>query len=163
MMKLMLNEKEFKEKVKKAIEFVVDIDEKYKIPSFQVVLNLLLNQEFINESEFLKFEDKSSLKPKLSMVEFINSIEMDTYVDISLGIAFYLWKFESKETFITSDINDSYFKIKMKKPRNVSDTINSLIKKGFIAESDKKEGPRELYITQTGISYIGNKMKLDIK
>ncbi|NVM29195.1 MAG: hypothetical protein HWN65_10160 [Candidatus Helarchaeota archaeon] len=151
----MIEKDAFIEKVKKAIKYTEDIDEPYKIPAFQVIL-----KEFLDEKgEDIKSQSGISAEPKvfkrkMSMVEFLKSIELNSYVEQALAVSYYLLTHEDNNSFKVSDINDCFLRAKLKKPKNLSDTLNSLIKKGLIAETGKQEGSRELYITQSGIKYI---------
>jgi len=151
----MIKKDEFIEKVKKSIEYVQEISEPYKIPAFQVVLKVLLeNEKEVSKESIIKDNKRVISKRKMSIVEFLKSFDLNSFVDQSLASSYYLLFHENKNSFVISDINDCFLKAKLKKPRNLSDTLNSLIKKGFIAETGRQEGSRELYITQSGIKYI---------
>ncbi len=86
----------------------------------------------------------------LSITEFIKKVGKDKGTDIALAIAYYLLKERGVDTINTKDLNNAYDEARLTKPKNVTDTLNSLVQLGKMKSAPMKDGLKGFAITQTG-------------
>lgn len=99
-------------------------------------------------------------KKKLSLREFMNSKAITSEVQKTLAIGYYLETHEALSSFNIQDIKKGFNLAKEPAPRNINDTINKNIQKGFLMETDeKKEGTKAWMLTNSGIEFIDGGFK----
>ncbi len=86
----------------------------------------------------------------LSITEFIKKVGRDRGTDIALAIAYYLLKERNVDTINTKDLNNAYDEARLTKPKNVTDTLNSLVELGKMKSASSKDSLKGFAITQTG-------------
>lgn len=102
-------------------------------------------------------ETKSTTKKKLSLREFMNSKALTSEVQKTLAIAYHLETHEDAASFNAQDIKRGYSLAKEPSPKNINDTINKNIQKGYLMDADeKKEGNKAWTLTNSGIEFVVN-------
>jgi hypothetical protein len=100
-------------------------------------------------------ELKGVIKKRLSLREFMNSKLMTSEVQKTLAIAYYLEIHDGMSSFNAQDIKKGYSLAKEPSPRNINDTINKNIQKGYLMDADeKKEGNKAWTLTNSGIGFL---------
>ena len=149
-----MEKEEFRIKIAEAIYIVKDIDEPFQIPAFKIILKQLLHSDNV----FLKTESSTQTpikkRPvKLLLPEIMSKVKPQNYIEKAILAAHYLFEYENVFEFNTNQITGELSKAKVIKPANMADTLNKLIKRGFLRESglvDKKKG---FEITEKGKEY----------
>ncbi len=140
-------EKKLKEKIEFAISIVDKIDNQYKLEAFKVVLSYLLQ----NTRHLPKIINEIQQETPLTLSELIAGIRPGTYSDTALIISYYLFKFENITNFNVDHIKDRFNKTRAVKPKNMSDTLNNLIRRGLLRSSSEIDNKKGFEITKTGI------------
>lgn len=118
-----------------------------------------------HEKRISKLEAQPELKDKLtakklSIREFLISKKPKTDVDKTLVIGYYLETYQNSLSFNISDVENGFRQAKETVPKNINDTINKNIRKGFImGAEDKKDGKQSWVLTNLGLQYISNDLK----
>lgn len=100
-------------------------------------------------------ELKGVTKKRLSLREFMNSKSMTSEVQKTLAIAYYLETHDGMSSFNAQDIKKGYSLAKEPSPRNINDTINKNIQKGYLMDAaEKKEGNKAWTLTNSGIEFV---------
>jgi len=130
-----------------------------KIVNIEKRLQVLEDKKntFTQESEA---EEKS--KKKISINEFLLSLDIKDETDLTLAITFYLDKYEGIAEFNKNDLKVWFRKAKEKIPLNINDKVNMNIRKGYMTEcGEKKDKLKCWYITSSGESYVEQLTKID--
>ena len=100
---------------------------------------------------------KSDPSKKLTIREFLISINTKDGVKRTLAVGYYLEKYNGMTSFNISDLDQAYERAKEKKPINMNDKINMNLKNGHMEEaSEKKDNRKAWYITNPGAHYVMN-------
>ncbi|MFA5199360.1 MAG: hypothetical protein WC442_00415 [Candidatus Omnitrophota bacterium] len=103
----------------------------------------------------------NSEKPKKTTLrEFLNLRKPANDVMKTLGIVYFLEKFEGIESVNREDLETAFEKAKERRPLNINDKIYMNIKNGHIAEhSVKKNNLKSWYITGSGETFVESNFK----
>ncbi len=154
---------------------VKDLDEKFQQIAFKCVLKQFLEIELgkNNHQEPLKphleKQEKDKQQPtasdegdisKLTLPELIKKANSNSYTDNALIIAFEFTLKNKFQPFNLEIIREGFSNALVPKPKNLSDTLNLLIKRGHLRKSvndvDNKKG---FEITNTGLEYVKGLLK----
>lgn len=147
-----LNKKELTDLIKSSIDIVKDIDEKFQASAFQSILDHFLRNLTIEKGDYPK-EEKLDKKP-LSLTEIIAVLKPKKYTDSALLISYYIYKFEEINTFNIDSVKEKFDKLRIPKPKNMTDTLNGLIKRGFLRNVRDIDNKKGYEITNMGLQYI---------
>jgi len=96
---------------------------------------------------------------KISLVEFLDEKLPQKHTEEITLFAYYMDKALCEPYFNVNDINKLYSKSKIKRPANINDTINALVKKGVLMQGDEeKENLKCWTITRSGIESVESEM-----
>lgn len=97
---------------------------------------------------------------KLSIREIFISKKPKTDIDKTLVVGYYLEKLQNCTSFNISDIEVGFKSAKAPTPKNINDTINKNIRKGFIMSADEKKNNKQAWVlTNLGIRYVDSDLK----
>jgi hypothetical protein len=97
---------------------------------------------------------------RISLVELFDEKLPQKHTEEIALFAYYMDKVLREPYFNVSDINELYTKSKIKGPANINDTINALVRKGILMESDEeKESLKCWTITRSGIELVESGME----
>lgn len=112
--------------------------------------------ELLRITESANFEEN---KKRISLGELLSKKSPQKHTETITLFAYYIEKILQEPYFNVNDINKLFLKSKTKKPANINDTINSLVRKDFLMEVDEeKENLKCWTITRSGIEVIESKM-----
>ena len=153
-------EEKITEKVNLALKIVKNINEEFKIEAFKVILAHFLQSskeelDIKTEKEFQKDFEKSIL----TLTELVAKLKPESYADTAMIISYYLFKNKQIAIFNIDHIKDSFNKLRVPKPKNMTDTLNNLIKKGFLRSSSDVDKKKGFEITNMGIRYVDELIK----
>ena len=96
---------------------------------------------------------------KTSIKEFLLERKPKSEVETTLYIGYFLEKFEIKESFGVEDLKIAFKAARIPSPKNINDTVNKNISKGYLMDAGKKEkGTRSWILTVSGENAVeGNK------
>ncbi len=146
---------EIKERIKISLEITKELEDPFNKIAFKIILKyLLMGIERISKQSIGSLTQIQKIQ-KLSISEFILRLRSKTFVDRCLGIIYFLIEFENRNVVTIKEIEREFEKAKIVKPKNFSDIVNNLIKKGLVAEAELTEDrKRQFYITQTGMELV---------
>ncbi len=99
-------------------------------------------------------EDVKGAKTQ-SIREFILTKNLSTANDHTLALGYYVEQLASQSFFSADDIKAAYRSAKLPGPKNVNDTINKNIVKGFMMESGLRDQPVKTWVlTASGEEYV---------
>jgi len=91
----------------------------------------------------------------LSLPEFVVQKKPQDDLQRTLVFAYFLEKYEARDSFTAGDIQNCFLRAKASIPPNINDKINQCIKKGWISEHPKKtDSKKAFYLTSTGATFI---------
>lgn len=97
----------------------------------------------------------SNSEKKLSIREFINSINPKNNVERVLSIAYYKETFDSVSPFTAKDIADGFKDAKEPVPNNINLPIFYNVQKGYLMENNSPESKLKSWeLTNTGIKVM---------
>lgn len=112
-----------------------------------------------NQKSDSPLEVKSLPRKRMSLREFMNSLSMSSDVQRALAIGFYLEQHEQMGSFNAQDIKRGFSLAKEPSPKNINDTINKNIRKGYFMETDeRKDGTKAWTLTNSGIESINEEV-----
>ena len=112
-------------------------------------------QEFM-KGEKVKLEVAATTKilPD-SIVEFLKSKgNPKSHVDRAAIFSYWLFHKEGLKAYNADDVARCYDEARIKKPKNLTDTMNKLQKKGYVKPAGEKDGKKAWVITQSGEEYV---------
>ena len=108
--------------------------------------------------ELFKREDINVTKD-LSIREFLNLKNPDSYLDKVIYVGYFLEKYEALGSFTAKDIEKKFREAKEKIPSNINSLINRNIEKGYIMEAEQeKDGLKAWILTHTGERFVENEL-----
>lgn len=99
--------------------------------------------------------DGVELKQYASIAQFLVEKKFASEVDLTLGIAYYLEVYDSKESWNSSDLKDEYSVAKKKLPSNLSRNLTLNFEKSYIFNPNRDDR-RTYCLTDEGRIYIEN-------
>ncbi|KKR76873.1 MAG: hypothetical protein UU21_C0002G0004 [Candidatus Levybacteria bacterium GW2011_GWA2_40_8] len=119
-------------------------------------------EERLDRLEKLLLSDPTLAKPtkRVSVKEFLLDRKPKSEIEVTLFIGYFLEKIESKSSFGVGDLRAAFRAAKMPPPKNINDTVNKNISKGYFMEADKKEkGQKTWMLTATGEKHAEGEKK----
>lgn len=148
---------------KKDFEIEVQGDKEWVEKKFEALTNAGYHE---NTSTATKSTNEASpdanptqvTNPELSVVEFLRSKgNPKTHTDRVLVFCYWLHYFKKIDSYNVKDIETCYSEARIIQPKNLSDSLNKVQKKGYIMPvSDEKEKMKTWVITQSGEEYINS-------
>lgn len=92
---------------------------------------------------------------KTSIKEFIIEKGISTDTDKAVVIGFFEEKFVGLNSFNVDDLESGFREAKEPIPKNLNETVNKNVRKGYIMESGEKDGKKAWTLTNSGESYVG--------
>ncbi|HEX69385.1 MAG TPA: hypothetical protein ENG10_03720 [Candidatus Bathyarchaeota archaeon] len=90
-----------------------------------------------------------------SLVEFLrNKGTPRKHTDIAIIFSYWLFHRENMQAYNIDDIAKCYDEARIKMPKNLTDTMNKLQKKGYVKPVGEKDGKKAWIITQSGEEYV---------
>ena len=118
---------------------------------------LMEHEERISRLEKLLQTKPKDVRKKLSIREFVLSKNPKSEMQKTLGIAYYLEKYESFTSFNAKDLESGFRRAREKIPRNVNYEIIRNIQKRYMMEAEEKKDNRKAWcLTNTGVEYVEN-------
>jgi len=140
--------------IKLALKIINDLEDEYKLETYKIILPMLINQDI---ESYISGEE--SVYGELSLSELIAKLKPDTYTDTAIIISYFLFKSDGITIFNIDNIKNGFDEIRAVKPKNMTDTLNSLIKKGLLRTSSDVDGKKGFEITKMGIEYSEEMIK----
>lgn len=143
-----------KSNIKKTLDIVKEVEDEYKLETFKIILPFLLEHEDLGKKrEIGKGEEH------ISLPELIAKINPSTYADTAIIVSFYLFTYDEIIGFNIDNIKNGFNQARAIKPKNMTDTLNGLIKRGFLRSSTDIDGKKGFELTKMGIDYTQNLIK----
>lgn len=118
----------------------------------------VLERVLINDEKTADVGDKKSKTQ--SVREFLLTKRPSTANDHTLVLGYYVEQFSGQGYFSADDIRAAYRSAKLPGPKNVNDTINKNVVKGFIMESGLADLPVKTWVlTASGEDYVEKELK----
>lgn len=141
-----------------AIEKAQKIAEKqpeiYRAAAFEAALNYFLGALATRPLETPQPASSTPTPPlTMQLNEFLASKKLDSHPDRIVAIACYQYR-KGDGNVTTKDVLDAYARARIKKPQNVHDVISTCIRRGYLVDTDRKEGVRAWLITPSGEAYV---------
>lgn len=137
-----------RKKIEDALKIIDDIKEDYKLETYKIILPFLL-KGLVNISKL----EEGVISSKVSLSELIAKLKPNTYTDTAIIISYFLFKYEGIIIFNIDNIKNGFDEIRAVKPKNMTDTLNSLIKRGLLRTSSDVDNKKGFEITKMGIEY----------
>lgn len=107
----------------------------------------------LNGEKTVKADDKASKTQ--SVREFLLTKKLSTANEHTLALGYYVEQLSGQGFFSADDIKAAYRSAKLLGPKNVNDTINQNIIKGFVMESGLADQPVKTWVlTASGEDYV---------
>jgi len=151
-----MNIKNIKHKISDTLNIIEDIDEKYRIAAFKIVLNHLLNIEDIhyqNNKSPIAVDELNNFRG-LSLREILLMTGIRNHAENALIVGYYLLSNNITLNFNSTFIIEELDKAMLDKPKNMPDTLNLLIKKGFLEITNPVDDMKGFKLTITGVKFV---------
>jgi len=94
-------------------------------------------------------------EPPTSLAEFLRSKgDPKEHIDLIIAFSYWLFHVENMESYNVDDIRRCYDKARIPQPRNPTDLMNKLQRKGWLKSAGEKEGKKAWVITPSGEEYV---------
>jgi hypothetical protein len=91
----------------------------------------------------------------MSPKEFLKTKKASADTQKVLALGYFLEHHSDMSSFSVSDLEIIFRQAKEKLPKNINDTVNKNIKRGFLDEArEKKNSKKAWYLTSTGEQYV---------
>lgn len=98
---------------------------------------------------------------KMSAKEFLLTKSAKFEVQKVLALGYFLEYMEGMESFNVLDLESAFRAAKEKLPKNVNDTANKNVARGFLMEAEtKKDSKKAWYLTSTGERHVEHELNL---
>ena len=145
-----MNETETKEKIQTALQTVQDLGDPYRAIAFQEVLRSLLAKE----TPSAKPSEGTKAALAVTRNEFLASKACKTLGDYTMCIFYYAHR-KGQTPLTRSEMLTAFAEERHSRPRNVSDVIGDLIRRGYLTDAlEKKGGQKAWNITPSGERYV---------
>ncbi|HEV2137657.1 MAG TPA: hypothetical protein VGR53_02330 [Nitrososphaerales archaeon] len=91
---------------------------------------------------------------KLSIREFMLQKGVSTDTDKVVVLGSYLERFTSMQSFNIADLETAFREAREPVPKNINETVNKNIRKGYIMEAGEKDGKKAWTLTNSGESFV---------
>lgn len=107
--------------------------------------------------ELLSKTDPKPIAKKLSIKEFLLSKSIKDELQKTLAIGYFFEKYDGLVSFNAKDIEDGFRQARETVPKNINDTVNKNISKGYIMEAKaKKDKLKAWNLTNSGERFVEN-------
>jgi hypothetical protein len=93
---------------------------------------------------------------KLSIREFMLQKGVSTATDKVVVLGSYLERFSSLQSFNVADLEAAFREAREPVPKNVNETVNKNIRKGYIMEAGEKDSKKAWSLTNSGEGFVDN-------
>jgi len=101
--------------------------------------------------------EPGAVKKKVSIKEFMISKKPNNDVQKTLGIGYYLERYENFSSFNTKDLERNFRAAKEKVPKNAADKVQVNMRKGHMMEAEeKKDNLKAWVLTNSGEEHVEN-------
>ncbi len=115
-----------------------------------VLIDILELIEQIIESKEIKRDRKAP-----TIYEFIRKLNLKSHTNKVLCLAYFLEKYKGLKALSLNDIKDAYSDARLVMPKNISDYLSKLTKKGYLIEVGKKEDKLKSWrLSIDGINFV---------
>ena len=144
-------------KISDAIEIVREVEDDWRVPSFQVVLAHLLADE-ADSTAISTATGASRSAPardtELGLGEFLALLDPTNHPDTVETILYHALR-QGSDSLSAGEILDGYRQTRRKPPQNLSDVLKYCIRRGHVVVAPaKKEGKKAWQITPSGERYV---------
>ena len=151
-----MNIENIKHKISETLNVIEDIEEKYRIAAFKIVLNHLLN---IDDIHYQKIKSPTAVDELnnfrgLSLREILQMTGIRNHTENALIVGYYLLSNNITLNFNSTYIIEELDKAMLDKPKNMHDTLNLLIKKGFLEITNPVDEKKGFKLTKTGVNFV---------
>jgi len=147
-----MQDAEIRELISRAEAIVRDVDERYRMVAFEVVLGRLLTAG-ISDTPRVEVVAGGELPGTVS--EFLALTEPRSQPETAVCVAYYMWHSGDPGGMTLEELLTAYTQRRAKKPRNASDVLAKAARRGHIIEaSERKNGKKTWVITQAGEAYV---------
>jgi len=146
-----MDEQEVQKKIELARQLVGgDAADPFRQIAFEVVFRKLLEGTVIEKATKATPTELSTMQ----INEVLASKNLESHMDKVEAIAWHSLR-RGEDSVTAKDIYDAYARARLQGPKNLTDVINTSIKRGHLLDSpSKKEGKKAWSITRTGENYI---------
>jgi len=114
-----------------------------------VLLDILDVIENIVESREIRIKSKMP-----TIYEFMQKLNPKSHTNKVLCLAYFLEKYKGLEELSLNDIKDAYKDARLVMPKNISDYLSKLTKKGYLIEVGKKDKLKSWKLSVDGIKFV---------
>jgi hypothetical protein len=93
---------------------------------------------------------------KLSIREFMLQQGVSTDTDKVVVLGSYLERFSSLQSFNIADLEAAFREAREPIPKNINETVNKNIRKGYLMEAGEKDSKKAWTLTNSGESFVNN-------
>lgn len=130
----------------------------YREATFEAALNYFLGALATSPLETHQPASSTPASPlTMQLNEFLASKKLNSHPDRIVAIACYQYR-KGDGSITTKDVLDAYASARMKKPQNVHDVISTCIRRGYLVDTDRKEGVRAWLITPSGEAHVDTEL-----
>lgn len=108
------------------------------------------HEKRISSLESTRTESETTLEKPLSLPEFLRGKDLNYHKDKFLHIGYYLERYQDRDAFTTSDVEDGYSTCIFEKAANPSDIIAKAAAEGLFMEKGEEKGVKKWVLTETG-------------
>jgi len=147
-----MQDPEIRELISRAEAIVRDVDERYRMVAFEVVLGRLLTG---GSSDTPRVQIVAGGELPGTVSEFLALTEPASHPETAVCVAYYMWRSGDPGGMTLEELLTAYAQRRAKKPRNASDVLARAARKGHLIEaSERKNGKKAWVITQAGEAYV---------
>lgn len=99
-------------------------------------------------------DDPTTVSRSMDLSTFVRNFSPSSHPERVTAIAYYLEAYQDQDTFTTSDISEAYESARLQKPSNISDSIASAERKGWVHRKGKDGKATVRQLTKGGIDMI---------
>jgi hypothetical protein len=137
--------------IQEAKKIADDQPEVYRVVVFEAALKHLLGTPPVQAQQGNASRQGREITMELN--EFLAGRKVDSHPDRVLAIAYYQYR-KNSGGLTTKDFMEAYARTRVRKPQNIHDVIAKNIRRGFLVDTDKKDGMRAWLITPSGEHYV---------
>jgi hypothetical protein len=143
--------------LRQSMELSLEVEEPYRSLAFPVLLRYFL-EHFIQRPKDKRAILSLSLAG-IAINEFVGKLKIDSFVDLTVALAYYLQCRDGVEQFTIRDISDAFIRARADRPKNLSDVLAGSAKNGWIAEMEERRAELKMwYLTTSGEKHVEEKL-----
>jgi len=141
------------EKIRQAIEIVNEVEQPYRGPAFQVVLEALLRQGGVPASAAASLVGSVAELGQLN--EFLARLDLRSLQDTIEAILYHGLRSGAAEEMTRGEIIDALARARRPRPKNPWDAIGKCVRRGHVVDAPQpKDGEKAWQITPSGERYV---------